>query len=647
MSLEKDLKFGSKRHQFVLDAVMRRYKFSKEKMQTNYDKFKEQDEQFLAYMPEKDQDAVRRNLRSQGGEPQYTTINIPYSYAVAMTAHTYWTSVFFGRTPTFQFEGTSGQPEQSKFAVEALIDHQVRNAKMVPVGYQWLADVSKYGMGIIGTYWDEMQIIVNEMVEVEDTFLGQGLGTTTKKQQRKVMESYKGSKSYNVRPTQFFPDPRVPPIKLQEGEFCGVEAEVGWNHIKKMAANKKFFNIGALSQKRAQKATENSDDWGRGTNRPYRPEEGKWLEIMDMENVSLIEMYVELSPKDWGLGENTFPEKWVFVVANECVVVAARPLGDAGNEFPFDVLISDVDMYSMFTPSVMERTKPMEDVISWLLNTHFYNVRKTLNDQFIVDPSMVVMKDLIDPEPGGIIRLREEYFGSDVRQAVHQLPVQDVTRAHLHDTEMMGQMISKVTGVSDNIMGMLGTGGRKTATEVRSSTTFGVNRLKTSAEWYSATGFSDWAKRMLRYSQQYYDGDEMLRVVGDTARFSGLQHLKVTPQEIQGAFDFVPVDGTLPVDRFAQVSMWANLFGQARNIPQVASTYDMGRIFGWVAQLGGIRNIEQFRIQVQPDDQIQNQAQAGNIVPMRGQGGQTPGGGQTREGGTPITSAIQGVGPAG
>ena len=195
---------------------------------------------------------------------------------------------------------------------------------------------------------------------------------------------------------------------------------------------------------------------------------------------------------------------------------------------------------------------------------------------------------------------------------------------------------------------MFGQGGRKTATEVRSSTTFGINRLKTQSEWFSATGFTPWSQRLVQNSQQYYTGQQMLRIVGDTARFAGLQTLKVGPSDIQGFFDFVPIDGTLPVDRFAQVSMWANLLAQLRNFPQIAETYDMGRIFGWIAQLGGLRNIEQFRIQVQDDAALQQQAQAGNVVPIRNDtSGQQPGASSVRPGDTPNTPTITGVGPAG
>jgi hypothetical protein len=53
--------------------------------------------------------------------------------------------------------------------------------------------------------------------------------------------------------------------------------------------------------------------------------------------------------------------------------------------------------------------------------------------------------------------------------------------------------------------------------------------------------------------------------------------------------------------------------------PQVAMQYDVGKIFAWMAQLGGLKNINQMKLQAQvvPDAQLQQQAGAGNVIPLR------------------------------
>ena len=82
-SLTLDIKFGSPLHNRILLAVQDRVKFSKEKYQSRHKKWREAEEATLAYMTERDTDALKRTKR-EGGMPQYTTVVVPYSYGVLM-----------------------------------------------------------------------------------------------------------------------------------------------------------------------------------------------------------------------------------------------------------------------------------------------------------------------------------------------------------------------------------------------------------------------------------------------------------------------------------------------------------------------------------------------------------------------------------
>jgi hypothetical protein len=107
---------------------------------------------------------------------------------------------------------------------------------------------------------------------------------------------------------------------------------------------------------------------------------------------------------------------------------------------------------------------------------------------------------------------------------------------------------------------------------------------------------------------------------------AGQGFLDVNPEAISGFFDYVPVDGTMPIDRMAQANLWKELMAGLRMMPpEISQQYDWGRIFAWVAQLGGLKNINQFKVQVVPDAQLAAQAQAGNVIPMPPRGGMAQG----------------------
>jgi len=127
--------------------------------------------------------------------------------------------------------------------------------------------------------------------------------------------------------------------------------------------------------------------------------------------------------------------------------------------------------------------------------------------------------------------------------------------------------------------------------------------------------------------------------------------MEVDPEAIAGFYDFVPVDGTLPVDKFALATMWERLMGGMSRYPSLLMQYDIGRIFGYIAQLGGVKNLNQFKLQVQPDAMALQQAQMGNIVPLGSPNGRGAGAGNRQSTGaaTGVQGApqLQGMGPSG
>lgn len=614
-SEQKRIAYDKELHRKLLPRLMDRVNRSKQAQSDRALQWERNEEQYLAYMPAKVADRVREGARREG-EPQYTTIEIPYSYAIVLTAHTYITSTLLARNPIQQIAGRHGEAQQNEAAMEALLDYQISvGGHLVPF-YIWTLDALKYGIGVMGYYWDEERITTRKIIKAPKQFLG--ITIPGQFEDRHVEEEtigYQGTRAYNVRPQDFFTDPAYPASQFQKGDFCARYLELAWLDIRDGDGDQ-YFNVDALRKNRR-----GSDPASRirGSSQLTLPGQNQ-LGVSGYDDddeggiVHCHEIFVRIIPRDWGLSTSTKSEKWVFLVAEDTVIISAQPLGYYHDKFPFEVLEQEIDGHSLFSRSMLETTKPLNDTLTWLLNTHFFNVRKSLNDQFIVDPSRVVMKDVTDPNPGRLIRLKPAAYGQDIRAAIMQLPVQDITRANLQDAQLVQDMIQRVTGVNDSLMGMVNSG-RKTATEVRSSTTFGINRLKTVTEYMSAVGMGPWTQQIIQTTQQLYDQERKYRIVGDLAQFSTERFAVVTPEDIAGFYDYVPVDGSLPVDRFAQVNMWQTLMQQAGQVPQIMAQYDFGKIFAFVAQLAGIKNINQFKVQVVPDATVPGQVQAGNSVP--------------------------------
>jgi hypothetical protein len=562
---------------------------------------------------------ARRNRRDNAGETSYTTIQIPYSYGILMSAHTYWTSVFFARTPVHQFMGRHGEGEQQTQALEALISYQVEVGEFMGPYYIWLYDAGKYGCGIIGEYWDRKKLHYGSLVEMPDPVTGEvSIYQTTQE-----LEGYNGNCVFNVSPWDFVPDPRVSVKNFQKGEFCAYRVRMPWNRVIERVEAGYYVKDQVKLLKDRQPVDKSRSEM---SDILYRPQFDRSLYGFYGENEGKhpagfvgFEVYVELIPKEWGVGTTTYPQKWCFTISDDfAILLGATPMSYVHCKFPFSVAEMEIEGYGLYSRGIPEIMQPIQNTVDWLINSHFYNVRTSLNNQFIVDPSKLVVKDVQNGGPGFIWRLRPEAYGTDISKMFMQVPIQDITRSHMNDFQTMLGIGERTLGVNDQIMGSLNTGAtRKTATEVRTTTGFGVNRQKTITEYISSTAFAPHAQRLVQNSQQFYDSAAKMKRVGSLALEAGERFLNVSPEDIQGFFDFVPVDGTMPVDRMAQANLWKELMGSLRMMPpEVAMSYDWSRIFAWVATLAGLKNISQFKIQMVPDQQLAMQAQKGNVIPM-------------------------------
>jgi hypothetical protein len=310
---------------------------------------------------------------------------------------------------------------------------------------------------------------------------------------------------------------------------------------------------------------------------------------------------------------------------NKDTIVQAEPFDADHDMHPVAVAEPYTMGQSFGSPSMMDFLGPLQDMISWLVNSHMYNIRASLNNMLVVDPSMVEMQDLKNPEPGKLIRLKRAAYGQDVRTIVNQLQVTDVTKGHMTDMELFIRISQQMSSVTDNLLGMQDSGGRKTATEVRTSGEAAASRLAAQARILSSQGLVDMAEMMSTNIQQYIDEEFYMSLAGT----KGAENpVKITPDQLSGDFYYPIHDGTLPLDRVAMLDVWKEVFMAVAKDPQLRQEFSITEIFSYVAELGGAKNIDQFKntmapqpqqqlnIQPQPTEQIASGVQAGNVVPI-------------------------------
>jgi hypothetical protein len=626
------LTYGTPFHDQLLQRIRERKEMSDRKMKNFHRQWDDADDSMRAYIHEREIDKKRKDKKKYDGEVDYITLEVPYTYAIVMTAHTYYTSVMLSRSPVWQFTGRHGETQESVQAVEAIMDYQLRNGEHLPVLYNWLYDLARYSLGIIGVYWDKEEKVICRYEKVQKTFMGIPFPGETTKKVEEIVPGYEGNKLFNVRPYDFYPDPRVAIWNFQKGEFCIRDTSEGYHDLIATAHTTPgyYINLKALGDN----LKERGNDIQQGSSRielPLQP--GEAGNAPGPGFVKITDAYVKLIPSVWGLGDSKRVELWCFHIAEDAVIIRAAPLGLYHNKFPFSVMEGNFGSEEFAKFGMLEIIRPLTDILTWLVNSHFYNVRRVLNNQLVVDPSMVVQKDLLKPGQR-IIRLKPAAYGRDVRTAIHQLQHVDVTRSHLQDVAFVEAMIQRVSAVVDNVMGMVNTSGRKTATEVRSANTTATTRLKTPVEYNSALAWFPLSQMLISNTQQLMSMERKFAVAGNTMQ-TAQKFIEVSPQSIAGNFDMVPVDGALPIDRLAQASLWKEVIAQVGRSPQIAQAWDLNGMLMHTMMLAGERNIDRFKINVLPPGVAPGQG----MVPLQGMTGGKQNGGRGIDGRGPGSAA--------
>lgn len=644
-----EVPFGTKEgdlHKILLEGLRARLNLCKDK-RTGLDERTDANEKRCSLYKKKNEKDTRKKRSKDKGESEYGEVIVPYSYALMVSAHSYMVGVFLQKDPVFQVQGLQDEGAVKELAVETLLRYQYTAGDIGKHLMIWLLDPCRFGMGILGSYWCENEKVVTQLVEEpveEDGVVVEG--KFNKLFKRKVVSGYKGNKTFNVHPKNFIFDPRVPMNSVQDMEFVGRKTSISVTEALDREARGEYFNVQkAIESLATSPEKQNQNDVDKVLN------ELTGAHKVDKENVilknpvdgksgqlNLEELSVTIIPSQWGISSTgNRPEKWHFTIANEKYIVCAYPQGTLHQDHPFHILEMELDGYSQDSRSLTELSEPLNEVLSWMFNSHMWNRRAAMNNQFVYDPMRVEERDVKSNKAGKMIKLKATAMGTDVRTAIHQIPVADVTANNVQDAMSVEKMMQRLLGINEDVAGSSSTSSRRSASEFNATTGFSIGRLSRDALHFAMTGWRSLGRQMIANSQQFYTAKEKLKIGGYTGFVEEV--IDVTPETIAGQFDVVLADGTMPISRMQEAQFWKEALMGMGQLPEVRQQYRIEDIFAHMARQAGIAAIEKFR--VMPDEKVQRMIQMGLIENVaNGAGGVTPPG--NPEGG----NATQGMGGA-
>ena len=616
-----DLRPDSKLHQRLRSRIWERARTSRDEMSKRFDSWREIDKTLTTYMPLKDKEQELKD--SDSSKP--VSIVFPYSYSMLEALLTYLSMAFF-QDPMFQYEGVEDDDTIGATLMEMVIRlHCIKNKVPLAI-HTVLRDSLSYGIGIGIPEWRRQygkKVIKASVVTLSD------LGESRQAMNQFVSSLiFEGNALSNIDPYMWLPDPSVSSDNIQKGEFLGWidrdsyvnllsqenQPDSGLFNVKYLKGKKNKRSIFALDQSDRQLRHGGSTDMHQGMGDTLSP-------------VDRIHMYITLIPREWKLSKSEVPEKWYFELAGDDVIIACEKADHNHGMYPMAVASPEYDGYSITPIGRMEVLYGLQHTLDFLFNSHVSNVRKAINDMLVVDPYLVNINDLKDPQPGKLIRLRRPAWGRGVDKVVQQLQVNDITRLNISDSAYITQWMDRISGADQSMQGSLRMSGpeRLTGAEFSGTRSSAVSRLQRLAMIIGMQFMQDVGTQFAVHAQQYMSQDTYVSVYGRyadqlSATFGKSAHGKVSPADLAINYDLIVRDGSIPGGNFSQ--SWIELFKIIGTTPELMGQFDVPRIFTYIAQQLGAKNVEDFKRNVNrmqmtqmPDEQVAQQVQAGNLVP--------------------------------
>lgn len=616
---------NSELHQELIAYILDKINRSSGEMSRRYDSWNRIEHQVTAFVPLDEQEEIvrRRDYRRP------VSIVVPVSYYTRETLLAFITGALLSGEHIFPYVGMG--PEDTKGAIlyrHLIQQHCLRNKIDLALNTQW-SDGLTYGAGFSVPVWETKygKVFRKGAFNVMDWARRLVGGTVT----HDIVEDiiFEGNRLINIDPFSAFPDPDVPIHCVQDMRFFGFLTQSNRYDLlsEEISGNSDLFNVKYLKDAKLDrsryvaKRETSREDFAGG--------------IMEMvaqtpeENiVDLLHLYVKLIPSEHGLSDDDTPTIWYFTVANDAVIVRSVEVDAFHNMFPVTVCAPEFDGYSTTPVSRLEILYGSQQVVDWYISSHIANQRKCVNDRFVVDEEAIYMDDLLEPNPGGIIRLRRSLFGKNIDTVIKQLDVNDITMQNLTDANYMMKIIEKVSAATNDIQGFLDDNApeRRTAAEYRGTRSSAQSRLSRLAAIIYSMQMRDLSHILAMHTHQYASQEATVRLMGSWPELIGKEYdiggsfARFDPRSIDPRFDLESIDSRVPGDEDPNAMMQLLQLGMTN--PIIGQRLDIVKMYRSIARRLGERNIDNFMIQgmpmvnsqVLPDNQVQNDVADGKLV---------------------------------
>lgn len=590
----------------IVDFVKQHFEMSYDRISQRYDHWREAEAAHDVYVPA--ETASLSSSKNSGRSPHRNrprlidTIKVPYSRAISDTICTYNLSIFGGPRPFgIQPVGRKGKRLAAKI-IEIELSQNMRRIGYEAKIHQMTMDQNRYGMAPTGLFYGDL-----------------------------------GNHIVNLDPWGYFPDPRVTAQTGHDREFTGYRHWASLSALYRRRLYRgldKLDDSGTSRQALAWRCNKDTRDEVRGQSVDFseakdaRGTDKKWV-LGDAHIINTL--FIFLHPKRLGIPAPF--GLYRIAVADETRVILFDRMPYPHGELPVHQGDAMFDAHKTFMSGNYDLLMPLQRFQDWLLRSRVENVQSIIQTRIVADPTKININDVLRPNAARLIRMLP---GGNLEQALKIVETSDATSRYWNDIATTGELMQRLTSANDTAQGIQ-TEGTRTATEIARLTALGQQRLGTNARLMSAMHIRPMVQQMVSNLQYFsLDGGSIpvpSEMLADVDK-DGLLDWSVT--DIVGQYDYVIVDGTLPVDAKENAEVLLRAVKIIADLG-LSTEWDLKKFVERAIQQMGFDDIDTWKLapdeararaaalarfatpntQVVPNEVIMRQVEKGDAVPLR------------------------------
>lgn len=548
---------------------------------------------------------------------------LPMTATQLTTMATFIAQVLFGDDRPHKVEGRGPEDEVPAEHVNTLLKWNAEQQPTYLLGYLWVLDALTYNRGIFYNSWQPIWRPVREQVltEIPGEFDENGEPAVYWQMRTRSRAIGGFCKLELVSPYDWFCDPGVPLHKFQEGRFAGHRFRIAHAELERRSKlpsdDPAYVMPSAVANLRDRKRPGSfaSNLGGAGFNRSegkmsrsaYErqrtsgPLTGETANHADKGMIECVELWVKLRPRDYGFydGDETVVFQ-IILGAGEVVLAVNESTYDHGM-FPYSVGEGRPSGHYQHSPSWAYMLKGLQDHVDYLKNRHQEALQRTIGNVFIVDPDKVDTEDFMNPDKEGMLIELKPGASGDMNSAIKQVAIKDLTEHFPSEAQMFMNFAENVTGANNYMQGAPGVSG--SATEFAGTQQMAAGRMSSVARLLSVQGVTPQTRQIVSMFQQFLEEPQRVRYAPDPMSspetMTGMTSLEISADTIQGEFDFIPTDGTLPTGDAKQVAAISALLQSAAAFPQVFTpapgNLDPKALIMAGARAAGLKDLERYK----------------------------------------------------